>query len=157
MLTKILLGAIAVLVLGLIVSGTLLKTAWKDVARLEQLYSAQQAETAKAIAQIADIKLQHQQQIHAMDNHLKDRQRDITALKRKTQVIRQSQDKVEKALKREPVRTRRVLNYLYSRRMREVCRSSGGSVRDCKITIPKSSNAKPNNPAKSKLGGAPNR
>jgi len=145
----VILGILLVIALtALAASGALLKAAWQDVAELEAKYAQQQAETQKTIKQISDLKLKHQQQIHAMDNQLKDRNREMVALRKQSNAIRSTSSTLQKALAEEPVRAGRATTYLWARGMREICRSGGGTAADCKIKLPKSPKAKPRNPAK---------
>lgn len=148
----VILGILLVVTLAaLAASGALLKAAWQDVAELEAKYAQQQAETQKAIKQISDLKLEHQQQIHAMDNQLKDRNREMVALRKQSNAIRNTSNSLQQALAQEPVRAGRASTYLYLRGMRDICRSGGGTAKDCKIKLPKSSAAKPRNPADSRV------
>mgnify|MGYP003668884649 CR=1 FL=1 len=155
MITKILFATVVVLVVLLTVSGSLLKNAWEDVAELEMLYKSQQAETAKAIAQIEDLKVQHAAQNVKSAAHLLERQRDNTDLKRERKTLQETASALQKALAREPVRAGRVTTYLYARGMRDVCRNSGGTAADCKIILSKSPKTRPSNPAKSSDGADP--
>jgi len=76
----VILGILLVVALAaLTASGALLKSAWQEVAELEAKYAQQQAETQKAIKQISDLKMEHQRQMHAMDNQRKDRNREMAA------------------------------------------------------------------------------
>ena len=79
----VILGILLVVTLAaLAASGALLKAAWQDVAELEAQYAQQRAETQKTIDQMNTLKLEHQQQIHSMDNQLKDRNREMVALRK---------------------------------------------------------------------------
>ena len=118
-------------------SGALLKSAWQDVAELKEKYSLQQAETQKAIKQISSLKLEHQKQIHAMDNQLKDNNRQMVELRKQSNAIRNTSTSLQKALEEQPVRAGRITTYLFARGMREICRSSSGTSTDCKISLPK--------------------
>jgi chromosome segregation ATPase len=135
---------------ALAASGALLKSAWQEVAELEGKYAQQQAETQKAIKQISDLKMEHQKQIHAMDNQLKDRNREMAALRKQSNAIRSTSTTLQKALSENPIRAGRATTYLWARGLREICRSSKGSASDCKIHLPKSPKAKPRNPPKSR-------
>ena len=147
----VILGILLVVALSaLAASGALLKSAWQDVAELEAKYTQQQAETQKAIKQISDMKMEHQRQMHAMDNQLKDRNREMATLRKQSNAIRSTSTTLQKALEKEPVRAGRATTYLWARGLREICRSSKGSASDCKIHIPKSPKAKPRNPPKSR-------
>ena len=130
-------------------AGSLLKSAWQDVAELKEKYSLQQAETQKAIKQISNLKLEHQKQIHAMDNQLKDNNRQMVELRKQSNAIRNTSTSLQKALEEQPVRSGRITSYLYARGLRDTCRASGGSSSDCKIYIPKSPKAKSSNSPKS--------
>ena len=148
----VVLGILLVVALAaLAASGALLKSAWQDVAELKAKYAQQQAETQKAIQQISDLKLEHQQQIHAMDNQLKDRNREMVALRKQSNAIRSTTDRLQKALEKEPVRAGRAATYLYLRGMRDICRAGGGSPADCKIKLSKPPTAKPNNSTKDRV------
>ena len=152
----VILGILLVVALAaLAASGALLKSAWQDVAELEAKYAQQQAETQKAIKQISDLKLEHQQQIHAMDNQLKDRNREMAALRKQSNAIRSTSTTLQKALEKEPVRAGRATTYLYLRGMRDICRSGGGTAQDCKIKLPKSPKAKPRHSTTSRVRAAP--
>ena len=148
----VILGILLVVALAaLAASGALLKAAWQDVAELEAKYAQQQAETQKAIKQISDLKMEHQQQIHAMDNQLKDRNREMVALRKQSNAIRSTTTTLQKALEKEPVRAGRAATYLYLRGMRDICRAGGGTAADCKIKLPKPPTAKPDNPSQSRV------
>ena len=152
----VILGILLVVALAaLAASGALLKSAWQDVAELEAKYAQQQAETQKAIKQISDLKLEHQQQIHAMDNQLKDRNREMVALRKQSNAIRSTSTTLQKALEKEPVRAGRATTYLYLRGMRDICRSGGGTAQDCKIKLPKSPKAKSRHSTTSRVRAAP--
>lgn len=151
-MSQYLLIAIAVLVALLAATGALLKSSWETNAQLELQYAAQQAETQKAIQQINDIKLEHQNQIHAMDNQLEDIRRAKTELTKNNKRIQATTSTLEKALKREPIRAGRAATYLNARGLRDLCRASGGTAADCKISLPKPPAAKPSNPASSRDG-----
>jgi TolA-binding protein len=125
-------------------SGALLKSAWQDVAELKEKYSLQRAETQKAIKQISNLKLEHQKQIHAMDNQLKDNNRQMVELRKQSNAIRNTSTSLQKALEEQPVRAGRITSYLYARGMREICRASSGTSTDCKISLPKSPKTKRN-------------
>ena len=148
----VILGILLVVALAaLAASGALLKAAWQDVAELEAKYAQQRAETQKTIDQMNTMKLEHQKQIHAMDNQLKDRNREMVALRKQSNAIRSTSSSLQKALEREPVRAGRAATYLYLRGMREICRNGGGTAADCKIKLPKAPKAKPNNPPQSRV------
>tara|TARA_R100001198_G_scaffold11969_1_gene5106 strand:+ start:370 stop:873 length:504 start_codon:yes stop_codon:yes gene_type:complete len=145
----VILGILLVVALAaLAASGALLKSAWQDVAELEAKYAQQQAETQKAIKQISDLKMEHQRQMHAMDNQLKDRNREMAALRKQSNAIRSTSTTLQKALAENPVRAGRATTYLWARGLRDICRAGGGSASDCKIHLPKSPKAKPRNPPK---------
>ena len=147
----VILGILLVIALSaLAASGAMLKSAWQDVAEAEAKYAQQQAETQKAIKQITDMKIEHQKQIHAMDNQLKDNNRQMVELRKQSNAIRNTSNTLQKALEKEPVRAGRATTYLYLRGMRDICRSGGGTAQDCKIKLPKSPKAKSSNPAKSR-------
>lgn len=148
----VILGILLVVTLAaLAASGALLKAAWQDVAELEAQYAQQRVETQKTIDQMNTLKLEHQQQIHSMDNQLKDRNREMVALRKQSNAIRSTTTTLQKALEREPVRAGRAATYLYLRGMRDICRAGGGTAADCKISIPKSPKTKPNNPPQSRV------
>ena len=148
----VILGILLVVTLAaLAASGALLKAAWQDVAELEAQYAQQRAETQKTIDQMNTLKLEHQQQIHSMDNQLKDRNREMVALRKQSNAIRSTTTTLQKALEREPVRAGRATTYLYARGLREICRNGGGTAADCKIKLSKSPKAKPNNPPQSRV------
>jgi hypothetical protein len=148
----VILGILLVVALAaLAASGALLKSAWQDVAELEAKYAQQQAETQKAIKQISDLKLEHQQQIHTMDNQLKDRNREMVALRKQSNAIRSTTTTLQKALEKEPVRAGRAATYLYLRGMRDICRAGGGTAKDCKIKLPKPATSKSNNTPQSRV------
>ena len=148
----VILGILLVVALAaLAASGALLKAAWQDVAELEAKYAQQRAETQKTIDQMNTLKLEHQKQIHAMDNQLKDRNREMVALRKQSNAIRSTSSSLQKALQREPVRAGRAATYLYLRGMRDICRAGGGTAADCKISIPKSAPAKPGHSTKSRV------
>lgn len=155
MLTKILLGVMAALAFGLIVTGTMLKAAWQDVSELETKYDQQRSETQKVIADLNNVKLEHMRQITEAAAVARARSRDNAQLRRQTQDLRQTQDSLSAALEREPARTERVANYLFARGMRDVCRASGGSQADCKISLPKPAKAGSGDPPKAKLEEPP--
>ena len=136
-------------------SGALLKSAWQDVAELKEKYSLQQVETQKAIKQISNLKLEHQKQIHAMDNQLKDNNRKMVELRKQSNAIRNTSTNLQKALEEQPVRAGRITTYLFARGMRERCRASSGTSTDCEISLPKSSKTKRNNSTKN--GNSPPR
>ena len=147
----VILGILLVIALAaLAASGALLKSAWQDVAELEAKYAQQQAETQKAIQQISDMKMEHQRQMHAMDNQLKDRNREMATLRKQSNAIRSTSTTLQKALAENPVRAGRATTYLWARGLRDICRAGGGSPSDCKIHLPKSPKAKPRNPPKSR-------
>jgi len=149
MFMKISLGIILCLVIALGIAGTLLRSAWQDVAELKVLYASQQAETQKVINDLNSVKLEHMRQITEATAQLKERQRDVTALRKQTQTIRNTTSSLEAALKREPERAGRAVTYLNARGLREICRASGGTAADCKISLPKSTTARPRAPSKS--------
>lgn len=152
----VILGILLVVALAaLAASGALLKSAWQDVAELEAKYAQQQAETQKAIKQISELKLEHQQQIHAMDNQLKDRNREMAALRKQSNAIRSTSTTLQKALEKEPVRAGLATTYLWARGLREICRHGGGTAQDCKIKLPKSPKAKPRHSTTSRVRAAP--
>ena len=146
----VILGILLVIALSaLAASGAMLKSAWQDVAEAEAKYAQQQAETQKAIKQITDMKIEHQKQIHAMDNQLKDNNRQMVELRKQSNAIRNTSNTLQKALEKEPVRAGRATTYLWLRGLREICRSGGGSIRDCKIFLPKPPKAHPRNSSQS--------
>ena len=147
----VILGILLVIALSALAgSGAMLKSAWQDVAEAEAKYAQQQTETRKVITQLSEMKLEHQRQMHAMDNQLKDRNREMLALRKQSNAIRNTSNTLQKALEKEPVRAGRATTYLWARGLRDTCRASGGSPSDCKIYIPKSPKAKSSNPAKSR-------
>ena len=145
----VILGILLVIALSaLAASGAMLKSAWQDVAEAEAKYAQQQAETQKAIKQITDMKIEHQKQIHAMDNQLKDNNRQMVELRKQSNAIRETSSSLQKSLAKKPHRTGRVASYLLARGMREICRSGGGTKTDCKIVLPKSPKTKPGSATK---------
>ena len=147
----VILGILLVIALSaLAASGAMLKSAWQDVAEAEAKYAQQQAETQKAIKQITDMKIEHQKQIHAMDNQLKDNNRQMVELRKQSNAIRNTSTNLQKALEEQPVRAGRITTYLFARGMREICRASSGTSTDCKIKLPKSAKTKRNSAAKSR-------
>ena len=155
MITKILLGAMAVLVLGLTVTGWLLKTAWSDVARLEGLYSSQRAETQKAINANQELRITHAAQIATAQAHLAERGRDNARLRRDTQQIREANNTLAQALKRSPDRAAGVVSYLYARGMRDIAKHSGLSQSDRKIGVSKPAKAGRSGATENRVGAGP--
>lgn len=144
---RILLIVCGVLALLLTGAGVLLKKAWEDNAALTVKYEAQQAETAKANATIADLKIQHAVQNEKMTALQKENQNANTELKRRSRDIRATSERLRQALEREPERAACAVAILDARSMRDVCRASGGSAADCKIAVPESCKAGSGNPA----------
>lgn len=151
-MTQYLLIAIAILVALLAATGALLKSSWETNAQLELQYAAQQAETQKAIEQTVKLRLDHQNQIHAMDNQLKDNRRETAELNKSSKRIQATTSTLEKALEREPSQSGRVITYLNARGMREISAASGSTPEQRKITVPKPAKADTRNSSGSPSG-----
>ena len=138
-------AGLAMSILGL---GWALKVSLAKNAVLESKYEAQQAETKKAIKQINALKIDHAGQIARSTEYFKQAREKNTALKKEINNVRNTSDSLKAALLREPTRSGRVTTILDSRSLREVCRASGGTKTDCKISLPKPPASKPRDPAK---------
>ena len=139
---------IAGLAMAVLAIGWALKTSLEKNAVLESKYEAQQAETQKAINQINALKIDHATQVARSTEYFKQASEKNTALKKEIKNVRNTSDSLKAALLREPTRTGRVTTILDARSLREICRASGGTKTDCKISLPKSSASKPDSPAK---------
>ena len=151
-MTKYLL--IALFIAGLAIAG--LTRVWldarDDLAVKEVELAMQRSETEKAIAEIRNIKAQHivQNQVAAL--HL-DNQRIISDGYRKRVSDLQATAKTSKAAAiKDPERYGRIATYTDRRMYREVCRTSGGSKADCKISVPKSTKAPKRPPSAANVG-----
>tara|TARA_R110002110_G_scaffold30634_3_gene108386 strand:+ start:206 stop:646 length:441 start_codon:yes stop_codon:yes gene_type:complete len=138
-------AGLAMAVLGL---GWGLKTSLEKNAVLESKYEAQQAETQKAINQINALKIDHATQIARSTEYFNQAREKNTALKKEIINVRNTSDSLKAALLREPTRTGRVTTILDARSLREICRASGGTKTDCKISLPKPPASKPRDSAK---------
>lgn len=140
-------AAIAILLLSIALAGAgyLLRQAYLDLGEVEQRYETQRQETKKALAQITDLKVRHARQVEQAKTAQAEWRAERGQLNARNQRLRAQSDRLETALEREPVRAGRVASYLYGRGMREICRASGGSKADCRITIPA---ARPKEPVK---------
>ncbi len=146
---------LAIALAALTGAGALLKSSWEQNAKLEIQYINQQAETQKAISDLNSVKLLHLEQITEMSAELKERQRDVTDLRKQSQTIRGSSNRLEQALKREPVRAGRVTTILNARGLRDICRASGGTAADCKISLLKPAKARSSDTAAGGSGADP--
>tara|TARA_R110000751_G_scaffold85455_4_gene170590 strand:- start:426 stop:890 length:465 start_codon:yes stop_codon:yes gene_type:complete len=151
-MTKYLL--IALFIAGLAIAGLtrLWLDARDDLAVKEVELVMQRAETEKAITEIRSIKAQHivQNQVAAL--HL-DKQRILNdGFRRKIKKIENSAETSKAAAVKEPARYGRIATYTDRRMYREICRASGGSPTDCKISIPKPAKAPKRPPKPANVG-----
>ena len=144
-------GVLAVLLAG---SGMLLRQAYKDLGEVEARYAVQRAETKMAVAQIADLRVQHARQIEASKAAQQAWSKERVALTASNQRLRARTDSLEAALAREPERAGRAGSYLFYRGLREICRSSGADAAACKAGLPRSSKTRRRSPASTGVGAA---
>lgn len=138
-MTKYLLIAIGVLSLLLAISGTLLKEAWEENAKIERQLEYQAEETRKANKEIENLKVLHAEQITKQRMLAEENQRDAVELRQRLKAVQELRSTTGRAALEEPERFGRIATFRLRRGLRDVCRSSGGTQADCKIEIPKPS------------------
>jgi TolA-binding protein len=154
-MTKYLLIAVAVLTVLL---GAATKWAFYERDAKHEAVMAlasQKVETQKAVKQTLELRLEHQTQLRSMEIQLKERQRDLTQLRKETRRVQDSEGSLRKALDREPERTGRVATYLFARGLRDISKYSGSSPEDRKITLPQSTPPRPGSASRNNVEAAP--
>lgn len=139
--------AIAIMTLLLAGSGWVIKNQIETIKELEIQYELQREETAKANATIDEQQRQHEQQLADMRDFMEDQRNEITELRSRTVKLRSTQDSLTRALTEQPVRAGRTTTILDARSLRDICRASGGSPAECRITLPEPSSPSPGDSA----------
>lgn len=113
----------------------------EEHGKTQALLEVQGREVEKAKIQIDDLRGQHVVQLGKYSQLQVERENDTIRFNTQIRRIQAEKESSKRAALKEPSRYGRVSTYYLRRGMRQVCRSSGGTVDECKINIPKPTKA----------------
>lgn len=151
-MTQIFLGIIGVLVILLGLSGWMLKDQIAENGELQVGLRVANQNTADQKAITAQLQADVEARDRALTTLDREREKDNVRYRKDLQRITNIRRSSDRAAAEHPERYGRIRTFTARRRMRDICRSGGGTAIDCKIDPVRSRKAKPSDPVQPDAG-----